>query len=115
MGRSRENPDARRAHAHPMAPTSTLRSLLPPLPLEVRPLARVLPGGALEFHDAWIPSPGPCALVLWRPGREPAFALGRGAIARAGASWRYEGVGEGWVVLWVPESAQGPHPKGHKP
>lgn len=95
-----------------MAPTPTLRSLDPPLTLELRPLARLLEGGALEFHDAWIPAPGPCLLVLWREARDPGFALARGSVSRLGAAWRFDGDGEGWVVLWVPEGAQGPRTKG---
>lgn len=95
-----------------MASTRTLRSFSAPLAIELRPLARLEPGGALEFHDAWLPSPGPCALVLWRRDRDPTFSLARGAIVRAGTAWRFEGAGEGWIVLWVAEGAEGPRTKG---
>lgn len=82
-----------------------------PLALDVNPLARLLPGGALELLGAAFPPTGEAWLVLWRPGAEPAFALVRARVLRVGRAWRAEGAGaSGWVVLW--EGAVGAWAKG---
>lgn len=85
--------------------TVSLRRFLPPrpLPLEVRPLARLVDGRFFLETSAFLPPEGPCLLVLWRPGEVPQFTHAAGRLARASHGWRFEGAAvEGWVVLHVP-------------
>ena len=71
----------------------------PPSPLELHPLARLHPDGRLELLQAAFPPLARLCLVLWRPGREPAFRVVEGHVRRG---WRWEGgaPAEGWVLLW---------------
>lgn len=81
--------------------TRPLRPAPPRFPLDVHPLARLHADGRLELVQAAFPPLGRARLVLWHPGREPAFTLIVGAI---GPGWRFDGPRvEGWVVLWSAE------------
>lgn len=98
-----------------MAYVPTLRSFLPPpLRYEVHPIARLHGQGVLEVCGPWMPPLGPCLLVVWRPGEEPGFEGVRGSVRRRGAAWLVDPpeeaaargpAREGWVVLWVQETA----------
>lgn len=89
-----------------MGSTVSLRRFFAPAPLalEVRPLARLAHGRVEPLTATFLPSEGPCRLVVWRPGpEEPAFVLIEGALARVGRSLTFLGPSpEGWVVLWSP-------------
>jgi hypothetical protein len=91
-------------------PTVSLRAFLPPLRLEVQPLARLHADGRLVLEGPDFPPEGPLLLVLWRPGERPAFAL-HPATHRRG---RVEPGAEAWVVLWVPAGALGTRPRVHE-
>jgi hypothetical protein len=78
-------------------PTVALRHAASPL--EIAPLAR-LDAGELRLHGPEFPPTGPVALVLWKPGASPAFALVHGRVGRDGARWRFSGPEEGHVLLW---------------
>lgn len=82
--------------------TRSLHAPPPRFPLEIHPLGH-LRAGRLELITAAFPPLGRLRLVLWRPGADPSFSLVEGTL-RLG--WRWEGPGEGWVVLWV--SAEDP-------
>lgn len=75
-------------------------------PLEIEPIGR-LAAGRLEPLGPWFPPEGPLGLVLWRPGEAPAFAWAPGLARRDGRGWRFEGAGEGWIVLCVGAPALG--------
>lgn len=100
-----------------MAPTPTLDSFDPPLRYDVRPIGRLHAGGVLEPCGPSFPPVGPCLLVLWRPGGEPAFRVVAAALARGrGPTWRVEAAepppAEGWVVHWEPASVPGAPAEG---
>lgn len=91
-------------------PTPPLRVFAPPLKFEVHPVARLREDGWLVVEALFLPAPGPCLLVVWRPGEEPAFQAVRGALRReAGGRWRLTDrpAVAGHVVLWLPEAAPG--------
>ena len=79
--------------------TRSLRTPPPRSPLEIHPLAHLHVDGRLELLQAAFPPLGATRLVLWHPGREPAFSVVAGRIERG---WRWEGPRvEGEVVLWL--------------
>ena len=94
---------ARKAPALQVHRTRSLHTPSPRFPLEIHPVARLTRDGRLELLAAAFPPLGRLRLVLWHPGRDPSFSLVEGDL-RLG--WRWEGAGEGWVVLWV--SAEDP-------
>lgn len=91
-------------------PTLPLRAFAPPPKFEIHPVARLAEDGRLVPEPLFLPAPGPCLLVVWRPGEEPAFHAARGLLRReAGNGWRLAPAPgfAGHVVLWMPEAAPG--------
>lgn len=82
-----------------MSFTRSLAPQPPRYPLDVHPLARLDADGRLELLQSAFPALGRVCLVLWHPGREPAFSLHE---VRLLPGWRVEPAGAaGYVVLWV--------------